>query len=83
MIGTDFCVNKLHMSRSYLNHLVFIYFSSLRVSGIHAPIIRKKLLYLCDTGTCHTVWVASGLQVGFSIHHIELLIMDAFDIRNM
>ena len=22
MTGTDFCVNKPHMSRSYLNHLV-------------------------------------------------------------
>jgi len=25
MTGTDFCVNKPHMSRSYLNHLVFYY----------------------------------------------------------
>ena len=24
MTGTDFCVNKPHMSRSYLNHLVYI-----------------------------------------------------------
>ena len=23
MTGTDFCVNKPHMSRSYLNHLVY------------------------------------------------------------
>ena len=24
MTGTDFCVNKPHMSRSYLNHLVVL-----------------------------------------------------------
>jgi len=24
MTGSDFCVNKPHMSRSYLNHLVFV-----------------------------------------------------------
>ena len=24
MTGTDLCVNKPHVSRSYLNHLVFI-----------------------------------------------------------
>ena len=36
---------------------IFIYFSSLHVSGIHVPIIRGKLLYLCDTGICHSVWV--------------------------
>ena len=28
------------------------------------PIIRRKLLYLCDTGICHSIWVASGLLVG-------------------
>jgi len=28
------------------------------------PIIRSKLLYLCDTGICHSVLVASGLLVG-------------------
>jgi len=30
-----------------------IYFSSLYVSGIHVPIIKRKLLYLCVTGICH------------------------------
>ena len=43
---------------------LFIYFSSLHVSGIHVPIIRRKSLYLCDTGIFHSVWVASGLLVG-------------------
>ena len=38
----------------------FIYFSSLHVSGVHAPIIRRKLLYICGSGTCHFVWVSSG-----------------------
>ena len=49
------------------NPVSYIYFSSLHVSGIHVPIIRRKLLYLCDTGICHSVWVVSGLVVGFSI----------------
>jgi hypothetical protein len=43
---------------------IFIYFSSLHVSGVCVPIIRRKLLYLCDTGICHSVWMASGLLVG-------------------
>jgi len=33
---------------------LFIYVSSLHVSGIHVHIIRKKLLYLCDTDTRHS-----------------------------
>ena len=37
------------------------------VSGIHVPIIRRKLLYLCETGICHSVCVASGLLVGFKL----------------
>jgi len=28
------------------------------------PIIRRKLLYLFDTGVFNSVWVASGLLVG-------------------
>jgi len=43
---------------------ILIYFSSLHVSGIHVPIIRRKLLYLCDNGIFHSVWVAAGLLVG-------------------
>ena len=40
------------------------------------PSSGEKLLYLCDTGTCHSVWVASGLQVRFSIYlFISLLYM--------
>ena len=49
------------------NSVQNIYFSSLHVSGIHVPIIRKKLLYPCVTGTCHTVCVSSGLLVGVSL----------------
>ena len=44
---------------------IFIHFSTLQVSGVHVPIIRKKLLYLCDTGICHSVWVEFGLLFGF------------------
>ena len=49
-----------------MNNPVFLYFYSLRVSGIHVPIIRRKLLYLCDTAICHSVCVASGLLVGLN-----------------
>ena len=44
---------------------IFVYLSSLHVSGIHVSIIRRELLYLCDTGICHSVCVASVLLVGF------------------
>ena len=43
---------------------IFIYFSSVHVSGIHVSIIRRKMLYLCDTVICRSVWVASSLLVG-------------------
>ena len=42
----------------------YIYLSSLRVSGIQVPTIRRESLYLCDTGICHSGWVASGRLVG-------------------
>ena len=51
-LGAQFCLN------------IFIYVSFLHVSGIQVPIIRRKLLYLCDTGICHSGWVASGQLVG-------------------
>ena len=53
---------------------IFIYFSSIHVSGIHVPITRRKLLYPCVTGICHTVWVASGLLVGLKIQYIYLFL---------
>ena len=43
---------------------IFIYISSLHVSCIHVPIIRIKLLSLCETGIFHSVCVATGLLVG-------------------
>ena len=54
-LGEQFCLN------------IFIYISSLHVSGTQVPIIRIKSLYLCDTGICHSGWVVSGQLVGFSI----------------
>jgi len=45
-LGAQFCLN------------IFIYVSSLHVSGIQLPIIRQKSLYLCNTGICHSGWVA-------------------------
>ena len=58
-------VLQINSTRCTILFNIFIYFSSLHVSGIHLPIIRRKLLYLCDSGICHSVWVASGLLVGF------------------
>jgi len=48
-LGAQFCLN------------IFIYVSSLHVSGIQVTIIRRESLYLCDSGICHSGWVASGL----------------------
>jgi hypothetical protein len=31
------------------------------------PIIRRKFLYICDTGICHSVCVATGLLVGLKL----------------
>jgi hypothetical protein len=47
---------------------IFIYFSSLHVSDIHVSIIRRKMLYLRDTGICNSVGVANGLLVGLSFN---------------
>jgi len=47
---------------------MYIYFSSLHVSGIHVIIIRRKLLYLCDTGICQSVCVASGMLADQTPH---------------
>ena len=41
-LGEHFCLN------------IFIYVSSLHVSGIQVLIIRRKLPYLCDTGISHS-----------------------------
>ena len=32
------------------------------------PSSGEKLLYLCDTGICHSIWVASGLLFGLSFN---------------
>ena len=31
------------------------------------PSAGEKLLYVCDIGICHSVWVASGLRVGLKL----------------
>ena len=45
----------LQISPSRCIILLNIYFTSLHVSGIRVSIIRRKLLYLCDTGICHCI----------------------------
>ena len=35
--------------------------------GSMLPSSGKKLLYLCDTGICHSVYVASGQLVGLFV----------------
>ena len=57
-------ISQINPTRCTILFYIFIYFSSLHISGIHVPIIRRILLYLCDSCICHSVWVASGLLVG-------------------
>ena len=53
------------------------------------PIIRRKLPYLCDTGICNSVWVASGRpdtthtewQIPVSHRYSNFLLM--MDAQNM
>jgi len=47
-------ISQICPTRCAILFNIFIYFSSLHVSAIHVPIIRRKLLYLCDTGICHS-----------------------------
>ena len=56
--------SQINPTRCTILFNIFIYVPSLHVSDIHVPIIRRKLLYLCDTCICHCVWLASGLLVG-------------------
>jgi len=57
-------VSQINPTRCTILFNISIYFSSLRVSGIQVPVIKRKMLYLCDTDICHSGWVASGLLVG-------------------
>ena len=50
-------ISQINPTKCKILFNIFIYFSSLHVSGIHVPIIRRKLLYLCDTGICHSCLV--------------------------
>ena len=56
-------ISKINSIRCTILFNIFIYFSALNVSDFHVPIIRRKLLYPCDTGICHSVWVPYGLLV--------------------
>ena len=58
-------ISQINRTRCTILFNIFICFSSVHVSDIHVPIIRRKLLYLYDTGICHSVCVASVLLVGF------------------
>ena len=46
--------------------LVYLFLFSTRF-GQPCTHHQEKLLYLCDTGICHSVWVASGLLVEVSL----------------
>ena len=54
-----YCVSQISPTMCKMLFNIF-YFYSLHVSSIHVPIIRRNLQYLCDTGICHSAWVASG-----------------------
>jgi hypothetical protein len=57
---------QINPTRSIILLSIFIslLFTCLRQSCTH---YQEKLLYLCDTGICHSVWVASGLMVGVKV----------------
>ena len=60
-------VSQISPTRRTVLFNIFIYlFLFSTCFGIHVPIIGRKLLYLCDAGICHSVWVASGLLVGLN-----------------
>ena len=63
-------ISQINPTRCTILFNIFIYFSSPHVLGVHVPIIRRKLLYQCNTGTCHSVWLSSGLLVG--LEHTQL-----------
>ena len=50
------CTILLNIFISFL----YVFRASICLSSV------EKLLYLCDTGICHSVWVASGLVVGLN-----------------
>ena len=60
-------ISQISPTRCIILFNIFIHSSSLHVSGIHVPIIRRKLMYPCDTGTCNSVRVAFGLLVGLNL----------------
>ena len=66
-------ISQINPTRCTILCNIFIYFASVHVSSIHVPIIRRKLLYLCDTGIYHSVWMASGLLVGVSLQPADLV----------
>ena len=45
VLGT---VSQINTTRCTILFNIFIYFSSLNVSGSHVPIIRRQSLYLCE-----------------------------------
>jgi len=51
MTGTDLCVNKPHLSRSYLNHLVYIcrgLFRKLEILPVPCQYILSLILLIID-----------------------------------
>ena len=69
-------ISQINPTRCTILFNIFIYYSSLHVSGIHVPINRRKVLYLCDIGICHSVCVACGRLVGVK------LVGNQFQTRN-
>jgi hypothetical protein len=45
------------------------------------PSSREKLLYLCDTGICHSVWVASDLLVGLKLRWVASGLLVGLKLR--
>jgi hypothetical protein len=60
------------------NSALYIYFSSLHVSGNHVPIIRRNYC-IYATLVFVTVWLASGRLVGVKLLNIYI---DQYELKN-
>jgi len=52
MTGTDFCVNKPHMSRSYLNHPVLMVLNGPRIVSIKLLALISVFISEASGGWC-------------------------------
>ena len=63
--------------------LIYLFISLLYMfRASMCPSSGEKLLYLCDTGICHSVWVASGLLVGLDFQSNQQKRCHPYRVKN-